>query len=109
MGPKMVEHIDGMFSFVLYDTKKDIYFAARDHVGITTLYQGWRTCDDTVWFASEMKSLNQDCDRIIAFPPGTYYVSDTKEFVEVCVIDVSTTSLRGTLTARTMFQAWTMS
>lgn len=78
----MMNHIDGMFSFVLYDKKNDVYFAARDHVGITTLYQGWRTCDNTVWFSSEMKSLNQDCDRIIAFPPGNYYKSDTKEFIE---------------------------
>jgi asparagine synthase (glutamine-hydrolysing) len=82
MGPAMLNFIDGMFSFVLYDAKNDIYFVARDHVGITTLYQGWRTCDNTVWFASEMKALNQDCDRIISFPPGTYYTSKTKEFVE---------------------------
>lgn len=75
----MVHLIDGMFSFVLYDANKDEYFACRDHVGITTLYQGWRNSDKTVWFASEMKALNQDCDRIIAFPPGHYYSSKTGE------------------------------
>lgn len=82
MGTEMVKILDGMFSFVLYDSRKDIYFAARDHVGITTMYQGWRSSDNSVWFASEMKSLNEDCDRIIAFPPGHYYTSEDKKTVE---------------------------
>ncbi|KAI8921547.1 asparagine synthetase [Entophlyctis helioformis] len=82
LGPAMMPYIDGMFSFVLYDSVKDVFFAARDHVGITTLYQGWRSSDNSVWFASEMKCLNEDCDRIIAFPPGHYYHSATKEHVQ---------------------------
>lgn len=75
MGEEMVHHIDGMFSFVLYDSHQDVYFAARDHVGITTMYQGWNSKEGTVWFASELKALNEDCDRIIAFPPGHSYHS----------------------------------
>ncbi|TPX31995.1 asparagine synthase (glutamine-hydrolysing) [Synchytrium microbalum] len=75
MGADLVPHLDGMFSFILYDTVKKTYLCARDHVGITTLYQGWRHSDKSVWFASEMKSLSEDCDRIIAFPPGHYYTS----------------------------------
>lgn len=71
-----------MFSFILYDRKKDRYLVARDHVGITTLYQGWRTSDNSVWFASEMKSLNDDCDRIVAFAPGHYYTSDKKALTQ---------------------------
>ncbi|KAJ3112580.1 asparagine synthetase [Phlyctochytrium bullatum] len=82
MGVDLVNHLDGMFSFVLYDSRKDLFFAARDHVGITTLYQGWRSSDNSIWFASEMKSLNEDCDRIIAFPPGHYYLSTTKQTVQ---------------------------
>ncbi|KAI8916772.1 asparagine synthase [Powellomyces hirtus] len=81
MGVDLIQHLDGMFSFVLYDKKKDMYIAARDHVGITTLYQGWRNDDKSVWFASEMKCLQEDCDRIIAFPPGHYYNSQTGETV----------------------------
>jgi asparagine synthase (glutamine-hydrolysing) len=81
-GPELVHLLDGMYSFVLYDSRKDVYLACRDHVGITTLYQGWRSRDQSVWFGSEMKSLNDDCDRIIAFPPGHYYLSSSKEFVQ---------------------------
>lgn len=82
MGVAMMPLIDGMFSFVLHDLNKDVYVACRDHVGITTLYQGWRSSDSTIWFASEMKSLNEDCDKIIAFPPGSYYLSTTKETIK---------------------------
>ncbi|KAJ2992838.1 asparagine synthetase [Globomyces sp. JEL0801] len=82
LGTEMIHKLDGMFSFVLYDSRKDVYFAARDHLGITTLYQGFRSSDNSVWFGSEMKSLNEDCDRIISFPPGHYYLSSSKETVE---------------------------
>ncbi|KAI8817566.1 asparagine synthase [Fimicolochytrium jonesii] len=82
VGDELVNYLDGMYSFVLYDKKKKRYLAARDHVGITTLYQGWRHSDDSVWFASEMKCLSEDCDRIIAFPPGHYYTSDNKETIK---------------------------
>ncbi|KAJ3352613.1 asparagine synthetase [Entophlyctis luteolus] len=82
LGTDFVHLLDGMFSFILYDSKKDIYVAARDPIGITTLYQGWRYSDNSVWFASEMKSLHDECDRIIAFPPGHIYSSKTAETVQ---------------------------
>jgi asparagine synthase (glutamine-hydrolysing) len=82
MGVDFIKHLDGMYSFVLYDKKKNLFIAVRDHVGITTLYQGFRSSDNSVWFASEMKSLHDECDRIIAFPPGHYYNSLTKQTIE---------------------------
>jgi asparagine synthase (glutamine-hydrolysing) len=49
-------HLDGMFSFVLYDKKQDRTIAARDPIGITTLYQGWSWKEPgTVYFASELQ------------------------------------------------------
>jgi asparagine synthetase B (glutamine-hydrolysing) len=33
--------LDGMFSFVLLDTKDKSFIAARDAIGITPLYLGW--------------------------------------------------------------------
>ncbi|TPX47552.1 asparagine synthase (glutamine-hydrolysing) [Synchytrium endobioticum] len=82
MGADLVPHLDGMFSFILYDTRNKTYLVARDHVGITTLYQGWRKADNSVWFASEMKCLSDDCDRIIAFPPGHFYTSEDAQLHE---------------------------
>lgn len=33
--------LDGMFSFVLLDTRDESFIAARDAIGITPLYMGW--------------------------------------------------------------------
>ncbi|ORE07380.1 asparagine synthase [Rhizopus microsporus var. microsporus] len=76
----IVQHLDGMFSFVLLDKARNRIIAARDPIGITTLYYGWNSkMPGTVYFASELKSLNEDCDKILAFPPGHIYDSDTQE------------------------------
>ncbi|RSL60059.1 Asparagine synthetase [glutamine-hydrolyzing] 1 [Fusarium duplospermum] len=73
-------HLDGMFSFVLYDKKQDRTIAARDPIGITTFYQGWSSKEPgAVYFASELKCLHTVCDKIVAFPPGHVYDSKTGE------------------------------
>ncbi|CAG7560551.1 unnamed protein product [Fusarium equiseti] len=73
-------HLDGMFSFVLYDKNQDRTIAARDPIGITTFYQGWSSTEPgTVYFASELKCLHSVCDKIVAFPPGHVYDSKTGE------------------------------
>jgi asparagine synthase (glutamine-hydrolysing) len=80
MGTDLVQHLDGMFSFVLLDVKRNRVIAARDPIGITTLYYGWNSkMPETIYFASELKSLNEECDKILTFPPGHLYDSDTKE------------------------------
>lgn len=72
------KYLDGMFSFVLYDKKQDRTIAARDPIGITTLYQGWSSKEPgTVYFGSELKCLHPVCDKIEAFPPGHIYDSKT--------------------------------
>ncbi|KAK7043595.1 asparagine synthetase [Paramarasmius palmivorus] len=70
--------LDGMFSFVLLDESvtPPRIIAARDPIGITTLYQGRNSKKPgAVWFASELKAIIDDCDSIIAFPPGHVYDS----------------------------------
>ena len=70
--------LDGMFSWVLYDSKQDRIIAARDPIGITSFYQGWSSqTPGTVYFASELKCLHPVCDKIITFPPGHVYDSKT--------------------------------
>jgi asparagine synthase (glutamine-hydrolysing) len=68
--------LNGMFSFVLYDSTNDDFYAVRDPTGITTLYQGWGE-NGTIWFCSEMKGLVDHCHKIISFPPGCFYSSKT--------------------------------
>ena len=40
-GEDFVDMLDGMFSFVLIDTRDKSFIAARDAIGITPLYMGW--------------------------------------------------------------------
>lgn len=71
-----------MFSFVLLDTSvtPSRMIAARDPIGITTLYQGWNTKrPGTVYFASELKALHDECDEVRSFPPGHVWDSATGE------------------------------
>lgn len=70
--------LDGMFAWVLYDKQDDRIVAARDPIGITTLYMGrHKDTPQTVYFASELKCLTDTCDTITAFPPGHIYDSNT--------------------------------
>ena len=72
------KHLDGMFSWVLWDKKQDRVVAARDPIGITSFYLGRSSeTPGAVYFASELKSLHPVCDNIIAFPPGHIYDSKT--------------------------------
>lgn len=71
----------GMFSFVLFDRKTGFYGAARDHMGITSLYIGYGV-DGSIWFASELKALARDCARVTQFKPGYCWSSEAKDYVQ---------------------------
>jgi asparagine synthase (glutamine-hydrolysing) len=60
----------GMFSFILYDRSRDLFYIVRDHMGITPLYIGWGTKDGSIFVSSEMKALQADCTKFQQFPPG---------------------------------------
>jgi asparagine synthase (glutamine-hydrolysing) len=71
---KMLNELDGEFSFVIYDETKETLFAARDPIGIRPLFYGI-TKDDKIAFASEVKALQNFCKEVYAFPPGCYYLN----------------------------------
>ena len=79
---ELCRKLDGMFSFVLLDSSvtPSRLIAARDPIGITTLYMGWSSSAPEIkYFASELKALHDECDNLIAFPPGHVYDSLTDE------------------------------
>jgi len=76
-GPNFIDEMNGIFGFALYDTLKDEYFIARDHMGIIPLYMGWDQ-NGTFYVASELKALEGVCTKIELFPPGHYMTSETK-------------------------------
>ena len=78
-GVDFLNDLNGIFAFSLYDTKKDKFLIARDHIGIIPLYVGWDQ-DETFYVASELKSLEGICNKIELFPPGHFLESDNMEF-----------------------------
>ena len=78
-GPAFLDEMNGIFGFAIYDTEKDEYFIARDHMGIIPLYIGWDK-NGTFYVASELKALEGTCTKIELFPPGHYLHSADGEF-----------------------------
>ena len=65
--------LDGVFSFIIYDTRKDIIIVGRDPFGIRPLYYS----NDFNNFSSELKQINNLTDEtIFQFPPGHYMIKN---------------------------------
>lgn len=60
--------LDGIFACVIWDERTGHFTAARDPIGICSLYWGHAE-DGSVWFASEMKALQTKCKTVSYFPP----------------------------------------
>lgn len=54
-GKAMLNDLNGMFSFVVWDTLEQKMFAARDRFGVKPFYYTFK--NDTLFFASEIKTL----------------------------------------------------
>jgi asparagine synthase (glutamine-hydrolysing) len=80
-GCDFIDEMNGIFGFAIYDTEKDVYFIARDHMGIIPLYIGWDKYG-TFYVASELKALEGICTKIELFPPGHYMSSKDGKYVK---------------------------
>ncbi|AUI85622.1 asparagine synthase B [Vibrio azureus] len=78
MGADLLEELNGIFAFVLYDEEKNEYLIGRDHIGIIPLYQGHDE-HGNYFIASEMKALVPVCKNVSEFPPGCYFQSQDAE------------------------------
>jgi asparagine synthase (glutamine-hydrolysing) len=89
-GSELLDELNGIFAFVLYDEKEDAYLIGRDHIGIIPLYHGYDE-HGNYYVASEMKALVPVCKTVSEFPPGhflwskdgnitRYYQRDWMEF-----------------------------
>ncbi|MFO8056936.1 MAG: asparagine synthase-related protein [bacterium] len=65
---------DAIFSLVICDGED--LFAARDLLGIKTLFYGWK--DGTLYLCPELKALVAITDDVYEFPPGHYMKGDGK-------------------------------
>lgn len=69
--------LDGQFAWVCIEEATGRWMAARDHAGVSPLYVGQHE-DGTIWFASEMKALVDDCVSVDVLPPGHAWCSDER-------------------------------
>ncbi|MBO4673043.1 MAG: asparagine synthase B [Bacteroidaceae bacterium] len=70
---EMLDELNGIFSFVLYDSATDDFLVARDPIGVIPLYIG-HDQDGTIYVASELKALEGQCEYE-PFLPGHYATS----------------------------------
>ena len=54
-GKNVVHHLNGIFSFAIWNSQNEELFLARDHFGVKPLY--YTFFDDSFIFASELKSI----------------------------------------------------
>lgn len=73
-GTTFIQKIRGMFSFILYDIKKNIFLAARDPFGITSLY--YALDNNRIIISSELKSLLKLSANVKIFEPGKLFIND---------------------------------
>jgi asparagine synthase (glutamine-hydrolysing) len=81
-GLEGISQLDGMFAFALLDG--DQLVLARDPLGIKPLYYG--SAQGTLYFASEIKALQDIVKQVKEFPPG-YWFSTTTGFVPYYSLD----------------------
>ncbi len=67
----MMEQLNGIFAFALYDEENEEYLISRDPIGVIPLYIGYDP-DGTVYVASELKALEGFCQTYEPFLPGCY-------------------------------------
>lgn len=75
IGSGAIKYLDGMFAFVVVDTEKNTFLAARDTLGMKPLYYGNDHQGNTI-FASELKTLYVVTDDVHEFPAGHYYTPE---------------------------------
>jgi asparagine synthase (glutamine-hydrolysing) len=81
-GPEMFQHLDdAIFAFVIADGEE--LFAARDLLGIKTLFYGAK--DDTLYLASELKGILQVTGEVYEFPNG-YYMDGNRRLTQFAAL-----------------------
>lgn len=73
-GAACVQHLHGMFAFVLYNPENGSWLIGRDPIGIIPLYLG-HDARGRLWVASEMKALAEVCVDVQEFPAGNTWFS----------------------------------
>ncbi len=74
---KMIQELDGVFMFAIYDESTGELVSGRDPMGVRPGFIGKK--EDDIFISSEAKPLTDLCDNIIPFKPGTWWSSTEPE------------------------------
>ena len=73
--------LDGEFAFILYDSNEGVLYAARDQLGIRSLY--WNNKNEELCFCSELKGIPlNDISSVNQFPCASYWCSNTNNITQ---------------------------
>lgn len=78
---KLANTLSGKFGIIIYDQKKEKYYAIRDHIGIIPVYIG-NGKNGEFYVSSEMKTFHDLASSIEILLPGHYYDSELKQQVK---------------------------
>jgi len=73
---KMINLLDGVFAFVIYDEEDESVYAGRDPIGVRPLFYG--ADENQIAFCSEGKGICEMMD-VRPFPAGSYYMNGRVE------------------------------
>lgn len=77
---KTLKEIEGVYSFVLYDKKKEIIYISRDRMGVRPLYMGINSEEERVVVSSELKMISKlGLEKIVQYKPSHYTKIKLKE------------------------------
>ncbi len=86
-GEKIIQKLNGMFAFALYDQNKKKLFAARDRLGIKPLYYWWD--NNKFIFASEIKAI------LLAGIPRKVNLRAAKQYLQLRYVPGEETLFQG--------------
>ena len=66
---KFMNQINGIFTFILYDYKRDMVLIGRDPIGVNSLYYASNSYENEIYVSSEMKAL-EGVENVNIFLPG---------------------------------------
>jgi len=89
-GKKMLRYLDDTIFALVISDGKDI-FAARDLLGIKTLFYGWK--DNTLYLASELKGILQVTKDVFEFP-NAHYMDSSRQFTKFAELPKSPPKFR---------------
>lgn len=71
-----VNMLEGEFSIIIFDAKKNQFIIARDSIGVRPLYYSYLKESGEIRFSSELKAISSE--RVKHFPPGHVAILDDK-------------------------------